>query len=210
MGVLQHHYLSNISSVDGSSAFLGMQPRTDLAESFRSATARWNPNLVQSLSEEQKRSVSQTENFVALSQKIDDIGTQIGSLACHNEDKVTRLMIENLQSKRISLYKERERMFTTKLKKVQTTQKISYSNKGNHSGEDIQQEFLKRIRHMFPPERIRLAAVMHERIRPRSPEWISALKDLVTLRNSDCSVAYQPGLRPKGGRCPYCKIEMKR
>ncbi|CAG9948760.1 unnamed protein product [Clonostachys rosea f. rosea IK726] len=170
MGMLQHHYLSNISSVDGSSAFLGIQPRTDLAE------------------KEQKQSVREEKDYITLSQKIDVLGTQIGSLACYNKDKITRLMMENLQSERISLYKERERIFTTKLKKLQTTQKISYSNK----------------------KRIRLAAVMHKRIRPRSSEWINALKDLVTLRNSDCSVAYQPGLRPKGGHYPYCKTEMKR
>uniref|UniRef100_A0A0B7KSM9 Uncharacterized protein n=1 Tax=Bionectria ochroleuca TaxID=29856 RepID=A0A0B7KSM9_BIOOC len=173
------------TGVSGQASLLAFNP---MMHTERFLLKLLNPQLLQSLSEEQKQSVREEKDYITLSQKIDVLGTQIGSLACYNKDKITRLMMENLQSERISLYKERERIFTTKLKKLQTTQKISYSNK----------------------KRIRLAAVMHKRIRPRSSEWINALKDLVTLRNSDCSVAYQPGLRPKGGHYPYCKTEMKR
>ncbi|KAL6353104.1 hypothetical protein LRP88_13592 [Fusarium phalaenopsidis] len=43
--VLVNHYLGNASTVDGAASFLGMELRADLAEDFRSASARRNPDL---------------------------------------------------------------------------------------------------------------------------------------------------------------------
>jgi hypothetical protein len=43
------HYLDDISNVDGAAAFLGLKPRRDLTEDFRSAFIKRNPDLRHSL-----------------------------------------------------------------------------------------------------------------------------------------------------------------
>ena len=39
------HYLDNISNIDGVVAFLGLEPRQDLTEDFRSTSIKRNPDL---------------------------------------------------------------------------------------------------------------------------------------------------------------------
>ncbi|KAH6725001.1 hypothetical protein BKA61DRAFT_688306 [Leptodontidium sp. MPI-SDFR-AT-0119] len=39
------YYLDNISNVDGTAVFLGLEPRRDLIEDFRSASMKRNPDL---------------------------------------------------------------------------------------------------------------------------------------------------------------------
>ena len=43
------YYLNDISNVDGVVSFLGLEPRRDLIEDFRSASIRRNPDLPYSL-----------------------------------------------------------------------------------------------------------------------------------------------------------------
>jgi hypothetical protein len=61
------------------------------------------------------------------------------------------------------------------------------------------------------PERNRLARTLPLAVPLRSPEGISALRDLIALRTNDSRVAYQDVLRPIEGRCPVptCGLEIK-
>ena len=43
------HYLDDMSNVDGIAVFLGLDPRRDLTEDFRSASIKKNPDLQHSL-----------------------------------------------------------------------------------------------------------------------------------------------------------------
>lgn len=43
------HYLDNTSNVDGAAVFLGLEPRRDLTEDFRSASMKRHPDLPQSI-----------------------------------------------------------------------------------------------------------------------------------------------------------------
>jgi hypothetical protein len=80
-----------------------------------------------------------------------------------------------------------------------------------HEQSDWHRGHLSRILHMMP-ERKRLFHTLSLTVPLRSPEGISALRDLITLRTSDYSVAFQDVLRPVDGRCPVpsCRMEMER
>jgi hypothetical protein len=39
------HYLDDISNIDGVAVFLGLEPRRDLTEDFRSVSIKRNPDL---------------------------------------------------------------------------------------------------------------------------------------------------------------------
>jgi len=43
------HYLNDMSNVDGAAVFLGLEPRRDLIEDFRSTSIKRNPDLQHSL-----------------------------------------------------------------------------------------------------------------------------------------------------------------
>ncbi len=43
------HYLDDMSNVDSAAVFLGLEPRRDLTEDFRSASMKRNPDLQHSL-----------------------------------------------------------------------------------------------------------------------------------------------------------------
>src|SRR5216117_3081693 len=43
------HYLDDMSNVDGAAAYLGLEPRRDITEDFRSASMGRNPGLLHSL-----------------------------------------------------------------------------------------------------------------------------------------------------------------
>lgn len=72
--------------------------------------------------------------------------------------------------------------------------------------------YFNRIHHVLPKERLRLGQTLSLRLWPRSPEWISALEDLIALRTKDYRVAYQDVLQPINGHCPVleCSREIRR
>ncbi|KND92897.1 hypothetical protein TOPH_02401, partial [Tolypocladium ophioglossoides CBS 100239] len=59
--------------------------------------------------------------------------------------------------------------------------------RNRHKPCDWRRTYFNRIKHMLLKERIRLAKSMTLRALPRSPEWISTLKDLIALRMNDSS-----------------------
>lgn len=179
-----------------------MRPRTDLATNFRSATMRWNPDLMQSLSSKQKQEVRESEPYLSISEQIKHVSRQISDIQ-KTTDPCPQLaqQLSDLDNERGRLYRERNRLLDTKLKDVQRNQKICYD--GDSRTRAGARE-LHRIRHMLPQERLDLAELMPIKAPSRSAEWIAALHNLVALRTADTSVAYQPGLRPEGGHCKYC------
>ena len=46
---LDGHYLDDMSNIDGTAVFLGLKPRRDITEDFRSASIGRNPGLKHSL-----------------------------------------------------------------------------------------------------------------------------------------------------------------
>ena len=70
--------------------------------------------------------------------------------------------------------------------------------------------FDRAVRYMVP-KRDRPACILPLAVPLRSPEGISALRDLIALRTNDSRVAYQEVLQPVGGRCPVstCSKEIK-
>ncbi len=190
--VLANHYLSNVSTVDGAATYLGMQPRTDLAEGFRSATMRLNPGLSQTLPAEEEEELRKSQDFVSLEAEMVRIKETI-------QRTTSEEARAELKSQRKSLYASLRKLRKERLADYQGRQDPRYEPVGNHEQADWRQGQFDRIRHVLHPARRRLAQTLHITALPRSEEWVSALKDLVELRNSDSSVAYQDSMRPVDG-----------
>jgi hypothetical protein len=181
-----------------------MQPRTDLAEGFRSATMGLTPGLSQTLPAEEKEELRESQNFVSLKAdiaKVNEIIQQTTSEEVRTE----------LKSQRMSLYASLRNLRREKLAEYQGRQDPRYEPAGNHEQTDWREGHFDRIRHVLHPARRRLAQILPLTALPRSEEWVSALKDLVELRSSDCSVAYQDSMRPVNGKCPVisCSLDME-
>ncbi|KAG7284893.1 hypothetical protein NEMBOFW57_009508 [Staphylotrichum longicolle] len=203
--VLANHYLSNVSSVDGAATYLGMQPRTDLAEGFRSATMRLNPGLPQTLPAKEEEELRKSPDFVSLEADVARINEKI-------QQTTSEEARAELKSERSSLYASLRKLRRERLAGYQERQDPKYEPVGDHEQADWSQGHFDRIRHVLHPARRRLAQTLPLTALPRSEEWVSALKDLVELRNSDCSVAYQDSMRPVDGKCPVesCSLKMER
>ncbi|KKO96715.1 hypothetical protein THAR02_11181 [Trichoderma harzianum] len=198
--VLVHHYLSNITTIDGTGSFLGMNCRVDLAEHFRSATMKYNPDLIQSIPASEKTKLENSEEYVSISEQIQNIKVQISKLASGEDYTHLRLQIKAEQMKLRDLREKR-------LRQLQMSQPITYESiKSPHELNDKQRSQYHRIKHMLPKERIRLAGMMTKSLVPRSEEWVSALQDLVTLRTTNSGVAFQEPLRPVDGHCVCGKL----
>lgn len=118
-----------------------------------------------------------------------------------------------LRAQRTALYNKRNSLIRNKLRELQLEQKLDYENdKAPYEETDWHRSHFNRIKHMLPPERLRLATTMMTQAPPRSEIWIQAIEDLIHLRNTDCRVAYQAGLRPVDGLCPFsaCNQEISR
>jgi hypothetical protein len=68
------HYLDNISNIDGVVVFLGLEPRRDLTEDFRSISIKRNPDLQHSLLGKCLDELRQRRDFT-------DLGKQINNLS---------------------------------------------------------------------------------------------------------------------------------
>src|SRR5438045_1264659 len=73
------HYLDDTSNVDGAATFLGLEPRRDLTEDFRSASMRRNPSLRRSFQQRTSMSSSSaaTISIFASRLKISPLGLQL-------------------------------------------------------------------------------------------------------------------------------------
>ncbi|EXA32207.1 hypothetical protein FOVG_16578 [Fusarium oxysporum f. sp. pisi HDV247] len=194
--VLVNHYLGSISTIDGAGSFLGMELRSDLAEDFRSATMRRNPDLQFSLPARVLEDLQTSHAYASLTEKIRSINLEFN-------DSLSEERLANLKAQRKTDYEERRTLEREKLQKFQQSQRLVYENHlGEHEQGNWRRTYFNRIRHVLPKERLRLSQTLPLRLWPRSPEWISALEDLIALRTKDHRVAYQDVLQPINGRCP--------
>jgi hypothetical protein len=71
------HYLDDMSNVDGAAVFLGLEPRQDLTEDFRSASMRRNADLQHSLPGKCLDELRRRRDFTDLGEQIDNLSAQI-------------------------------------------------------------------------------------------------------------------------------------
>lgn len=203
--VLINNYLGNISTIDGTSNYLQMEHRTDLADKFRSATMEYNPNLLQTIPANNLQDLQKQQEYLSA---LDDIQSKKISLQNCQSNK-TSILQDDLKAAQDKL-RTLEKNY---LKELQNTQKLDYTaESGLNDQKDWRRTHYDRIKHMLPPERRRLAHSMVQRLHPRSQDWVSALKDAVHLRTTEYPVAFQDNLRPINGCCPatLCQRSMQR
>ena len=199
------HYLHALTTIDGAACYLGLQPRNDLTEDFRTATMKRNPDLQQSMPSKLQDELESRDEYVALTRQIEDITLQVRTTT---DDAA----LDRLKGERAKLYKCRARLRREEQEKFRQSQKrVPKAQREAHHQSDWRRTHFDRIRHMMP-ERDRLARNLCLRVPLRSPEGISVMKDLIALRTDDCRVAYQDVLRPVDGICPvpYCGTKMER
>ena len=179
------HYLNDMSNVDGAAAYLGLEPRRDITEDFRSATMGRNPELLQSLPAKLLKELEQRQDYVELCREIEDLSFQIKA-APINEGR------EELKAQQDRLYHQRRKLRDEEREKYQRGQQRAYNAQSvAHDGGDWRRSYFDRVvRHMVP-ERDRLANVLTQAAPLRSSQGISTLQDLISLLTNDSRVAYQ-------------------
>jgi len=195
-----------MNTVDGAATYLGMDIRHDLTEDFRSATMRWNSDLPLELPARGRAELEQQQEYVTLKRLIESLSLQI------NDENTPEEARQRLRDERNLAYSKRRRLEKNKLRECQQNQPIVYpTERKAYEENDWRRDHFLRVLHMMP-ERKRLFHTLSLRVPLRSPQGISALRDLITLRTSDCRVAYQDVLKPKHGRCPIpsCNTDMER
>jgi hypothetical protein len=188
-------YMNSISSVDGQAGFLGAPLRKDLAEDFRSMTVQRNPELFLSLPAKARDELLERDDYVENTLGIESLTRQINAAT-------SPTAVFNFKSQRAELYVRRRRLEQEELERVQENQeRIHPSERSEAFYVDEHRTRFNRLRHKMPV-RDRLADLLFVKAPLRSPEGVSAIKDLMSLIKDDCKVAYQEPLRPLSGMCP--------
>ncbi|KAI0443369.1 hypothetical protein F4803DRAFT_515037 [Xylaria telfairii] len=206
VNTLVGRYLPSLTTVDGAACYLGLQPRKDLTDEFRTATLKRNPDLQQSMPSKMQDELKSRDEYVAITRQIEDIALQINTTT--DAAAVTRL-----KGERSKLYNSRTLLRRKEQEKFrQNQERVPEAQREAHYQNDWRRSHFDRIRHMIP-ERDRLARNISLRVPLRSPEGISVMKDLIALRtgnNPNWEVAYQEVIRPIHGVCPApgCSMEM--
>ncbi|KIH86421.1 hypothetical protein SPBR_08698 [Sporothrix brasiliensis 5110] len=112
--VLLHHYLDDMSTIDGAAIFLGTNPRKDLTQDFRSATMKRNAQLPQTLPSEVKAALESQQEYARLSDKLERLAPERGTAA---------------EAQRKQLNNERRKIVLTALKDYQMSQVQAYPTK---------------------------------------------------------------------------------
>ncbi|KPM33976.1 hypothetical protein AK830_g12599 [Neonectria ditissima] len=203
--VLRRSYLGPMNTIDGAGCFLDMDVRQDLTEDFRSASMRWIMDLPLSLSAQARTELAQQDDWMKLSQTIKDLTFQI------DHEGIPEATREQLKAERKQCYTKRRRLEKAKLREVQKSQPLEYSNeRKRHEQGDWRHGHFARIMNLLP-ERERLSHTLFSAVPLRSREGLSALQDLIALRTNPCHIAYQDKLRPSQGTCPVpsCDTDME-
>jgi hypothetical protein len=200
------HYLDDMSNIDGAAAFLGLEPRRDITEDFRSASMGRNPVLRHSLPAKDQEELEQRRDYVELCEQIEKLSLQIKAA-------LTEDVREELKLQQHQLYFQRRRLRGIELDKYRKSQRRVYRTQLEaHDDGDWHRSYFDRAVRQLVPERDRLADTLELAVPLRSPQGISALEDLLALLKNDSRVAYQQGFRPIEGRCPVpsCARDMER
>nr|CAG8993140.1 Unknown function [Thelonectria discophora] len=188
------HYLADMSNVDGAAAFLGLEPRRDVTEDFRSAS-------MAKLLEELK----QGGDYTGLREEIAHLSVQIDGASTKEER-------EELKVQQQGLYYQQRKLRNEEGEKYKRGQKRDYNTQSvaDDRGDWRRSYFARVVRHMIP-ERDRLADTLARAVPLRSSEGFSALQDLISLLTNDSRVAYHSVFQPTNGRCPVktCSMEIE-
>ncbi|KAK0611658.1 hypothetical protein B0T14DRAFT_413287, partial [Immersiella caudata] len=178
------HYLDDISNVGGAAAYLGLEPRRDVTEDFRSASMGWNPGLLRSLPARVVEESKQRQDYIELREQVEVLSLGIKTAVteeAREEQKIqlsrTYYRLRRLRDMELEKYKKGQ-------PRVYDTQCETYDE-----GDWRRSYFDRVVRHMIP-ERDRLADTLVLAVPLRSPEGISALEDLIALLKNDSRVAY--------------------
>jgi hypothetical protein len=96
------HYLDDMSNVDGAATFLGLEPRRDLTEDFRSASMRRNPDLRHSLPTKNLDELKHRQDFPSLCEQIENLSVQITA-------NITEEARKELKAQRRHVYDRRQK-----------------------------------------------------------------------------------------------------
>ncbi|OBT56677.1 hypothetical protein VE04_03810 [Pseudogymnoascus sp. 24MN13] len=188
------HYLDDMSNVDGAAAFLKLKARGDLTEDFRSASMGKTSDIQHSLTANTLHDLKQRQDYMDLSEQLQN------------------LTGKEFRTQRRYLYDQRQKLVDKELENQRNNPHRAHNtdSNGDQKGEWQRSYFDRVVRHMVP-ERDRLANTLPLAASLRSADGISALRDLVSLRTNDSTVAYQEVLRPVGSSCPVptCSEEIK-
>ncbi len=199
------HYLHTLTTIDGAACYLGIEPRNDLTQDFRTATMKRNPDLRQSLPSKMQEELQSRRDYVAVTQLIQNLNLQIKAT-------VDQESLDRLKGERSKAYKTRAGIEHEETETFRQSQKrAAQAERETHRLSDWRRTHFDRIRHIMP-ERDHLTRTLPLRVPLRSPEGISVIEDLIALRTGDCRVAYQDVLRPVNGVCPApgCDVNMER
>jgi hypothetical protein len=83
--VLGNYYLYDLTIVNGALCYLGIKPRTDLTEDFRTAKIRRNPDIGQSLPFNIRDELQQRDEYVLITKEIKKLKHQIKNIINENE-----------------------------------------------------------------------------------------------------------------------------
>ena len=172
------HYLNDISNVDGAAVFLGLEPRRDLIEDFRSVSIRRNPDLRYSLPAKCLDDLRRRRDFT-------DLGEQINKLSAQIIVAITEIGRQELKG---YAYDQRQKLINEELANYRRIQRVPTTQcEVVDQGEWHRSYFNRVVRHMVP-KRDRLACTLPLAVPLRSPEGISALRDLIALRTINSCV----------------------
>jgi hypothetical protein len=104
-----------MSNMDGAAVFLGLEPRRDLIEDFRSASIRRNPDLRYSLLTKYLDKLRQRRDFTDLGEQIDNLFTQITAA-------ITEKGRQELNTQRRYVYNQRQKLIDEELASYRRTQ----------------------------------------------------------------------------------------
>lgn len=200
------HYLDDISNVDGTATFLGLEPQRNITEDFRSASMKRNPDLLHSLPTQKQDRLVQRQDYVSLCQQIDSLSFQI-------KTALTEEARNKLKAQQEDFYYQRRKLRKHELDKYRRSQRRLYNAQREvHIEGDWRRGYFDRIVYHMIPERGRLANILGLAVPSRSPHGISALQDLTALLKNDSRVAYQEMFRPIEGLCPVpsCDLNIER
>ncbi|KAK3935222.1 hypothetical protein QBC46DRAFT_462211 [Diplogelasinospora grovesii] len=109
LGVLNNHYLYDLTTVNGASCYLGIKTRTDLTEDFRTVIIRRNPDLGQSLPPSMREELD------------------IKNLTLKIERTANKEERNRLKAKRITIYKSHAKLKKEELKKYRGGRRTQFN-----------------------------------------------------------------------------------
>lgn len=97
------HYLSDMSNIDGTATFFGLEPRRDITGNFRSASKGTNPDLLRTLPASILSELEHRQDYIELSKQLKELPRQIKSTPPGEECYKPQAHLDNLYFQRRKL-----------------------------------------------------------------------------------------------------------